>query len=178
MNNKRRKRDHLKLFEYLPNELIVEIFSYLNGVDAVFAFSQLNYCFQCLLLKYCRKFDFKSIRKRKLNYVLQHCDTKQWKSLRFSNDNNTPEQIEYFFRCYFHTKTFPQLESLSLLGMKIDNMLIHLASLRNLVSLTIKSVCGQKMSTVNLPQLKKLVVQSCRNTDWLKVILNMKLYFE
>jgi hypothetical protein len=178
MNNKRHKRDHLKLLEYLPDELIGKIFSYLNGVDAVFAFSQLNYRFQCLLVKYCRRFDFKSIRKRKLNFVFQHCDTNQWKSLRFSNDDNTPEQIEYFFKCYSHTKTFSQLESLSLLGMEIDNMLIHLPSLRNLVSLTMKSVCGQRMSTFDLPQLKKLVVQSCRNTDWLKVSLNMKLYFE
>jgi hypothetical protein len=38
-----------------------------------------------------------------------------------------------------------------------------------------KSVCGQRMSKFDLPQLKKLVVWSCRNTDWLKVI---KLYFE
>jgi len=112
MNNKRQKRDHLKLFKYLPHELIGKIFSYLNGVDAVFAFSQVNYRFQRLLLKYCQRFDFKSIRKRKLNYVFQHCDTNQWKSLRFSYDDNTPEQIEYFFEFYAHIKTFPQLESL------------------------------------------------------------------
>ncbi len=83
MNNKRQKWDHLRLFEYLPDELIGEIFSYLNRVDAVFAFSQLNNRFQCLLVKYCRRFDFKSIGKIILNYVLQHCDTKRWKSLRF-----------------------------------------------------------------------------------------------
>ena len=63
MNNKRQNENHLILFEHLPDDLFVEIFSYLNGVDAVFAFSQLNYRFQCLIIKYCRIFDFKSISK-------------------------------------------------------------------------------------------------------------------
>ncbi|CAF3179080.1 unnamed protein product [Rotaria sp. Silwood2] len=62
MEKKRRKR-HCSIFlEHLPNELFAQIFSYLNGVDAVFAFSQLNHRFQCLLSENCQFFDYKSIR--------------------------------------------------------------------------------------------------------------------
>ncbi len=72
IGKKRQKQNSLTLLEHLPNELFAQIFSYLNGVDAVFAFSQLNYRFQCLLFDYCQFFDL----------VFQQHDT--------------PKQIEYF----------------------------------------------------------------------------------
>lgn len=174
MQRKRQKRSHLVLFEYLPNELLGEIFSYLNGVDALFAFSQLNYRFQCLFNEYCRIFDFKSIRKRKFDCVFRNSDTKKWKSLKLSDDNDiTSGQIEHFSEFYAPTTLLPQLESLSILGTKIDDIypiLSHLPFLSNLVSLTLmKPVCGRRILGFNFPQLRKLVISTCRNIDWLKV---------
>jgi len=74
----------------------------------------------------------------KFNFIFKHYDTKQWKSLRISDDDDTSGQIEYFSQFYSRTKTFSQLKSLSILEMKIDNMsrlLFHFPFLRNLVSL-------------------------------------------
>lgn len=100
MGKKRQKQNLSTLLEYLPNELFAQIFSYLNGVDAVFAFSQLNDRFQCLILKYCPFFDFKSISKIEFDRVFQHDDTKQCKSLRISNDDHRPDHLEYFCQFY------------------------------------------------------------------------------
>ncbi|CAF1293938.1 unnamed protein product [Adineta steineri] len=48
------------------------------------------------------------------------------------------------------------------------NILSQLSFLSNLVSLTIKSICGQTMSQFNLPNLKKLVFSSCKNINWIQ----------
>ncbi len=61
MGKKRLKQTPLALLEHLPNEIFISIFSYLNDVDSIFAFSNLNNRFQCLLFEYCQFFDFKSI---------------------------------------------------------------------------------------------------------------------
>jgi hypothetical protein len=107
----------------------------------------------------CQIFDFKSIKKIS------------------DDDDDTSGQIEYFSQFYFRTKSFSQLKSLSILGIEIDNM-SKLLFLTNLVSLTMKSICGKRMSTFDLLQLKKkLVVNSCRNKNWLKVIINILYYF-
>ncbi len=58
MGKKRSKQTYLALLEHLPNETFIEIFSYLNGVDAIFAFSNLNNRFQCLLYEYCQALQF------------------------------------------------------------------------------------------------------------------------
>lgn len=46
------------LFEHLPNEIVISVYSYLSGVDAVRAFSNLNYRFASLSNQYCYSFDF------------------------------------------------------------------------------------------------------------------------
>jgi hypothetical protein len=171
--NNRRSR----LLERLPNELLVEIFSYLNGVDALFAFSQLNNRFQCLIIEYCQFFDFQSISKFKFDLVFKHHSTKRWKSLKISDDEHTPDHIEYFCQFYFLVNDFPQLQSLSILNINFEKkytILSQLQFLTNLVSLTIKSVCGQTMPQFELPNLKKLVFSSCSDNNWIKVKLKKK----
>jgi hypothetical protein len=90
---KRIKRDNT-LFEQLPNELFIEIFRYLNGVDIVYAFLQLNNRFQCLLNTYVTTFDFKYVSKAKFDFVTRQHDIHQWRSLRLSDDDETPGQIK------------------------------------------------------------------------------------
>ncbi len=53
-----------KLFERLPNEILIEIFAYLNGIDIINSFSKLNIRFEHLLNTWCRYFDLKSIGKK------------------------------------------------------------------------------------------------------------------
>jgi hypothetical protein len=168
MDDKLLKQNPSALFEYLPNELFGQIFSYLNGADAVFAFSRLNNRFQSLLVEFSQIFDFKSISKAKFDIVFRRHDTRQWKSLQLSNDDDTPGQVEYFLQTYFYVDHFFQLQSLSFVKMKAFNdytLLTCLPSLPNLISLKIASICGKKMSSFDLPKLKKLVFSSCTNIN-------------
>jgi hypothetical protein len=170
---RRQKPNYSKLFEQLPNEIFVEIFSYLNGVDAIFAFAKLNHRFQCLVFEYCQYFDFQFISKSQFDLVSQHQNTKQWKSLRISDDKHTPDFVEYFCQVYSLINDFPQLKSFAIVNLKSrQNYTIFslLPLLTNLVSLKIESVCGDKMSPFDLPNLKKLVFTSCSSIHWIKVI--------
>ncbi|CAF1534581.1 unnamed protein product, partial [Adineta steineri] len=169
MNNN--VRDGFSIIEDLPNELFVGIFSYLNGVDTVFAFLSLNNRFQKLLRKYCKIFDFKSSSKLQFDTIFDQYSTKRWKSLQLSNDDQTSGQIEYCFQRYPLSVYFTQLESLSLLKMKINNLpiLSELSFLTNLTSLKIGFICGEIISMYDLSdlkQLKRLVITSCFNTRW------------
>lgn len=120
MENELQIQNSSTFLECLPNKLFVKIFSYLNGIDTFFAFSNLNNRFQSILFKYCQSFDFKSISKTKFDFILQGHHFQQCKLLRLSNDEYTPGQIEYFFQSYSLTNLCPQLESLSLLKLKTN----------------------------------------------------------
>ncbi|CAF4372130.1 unnamed protein product, partial [Rotaria sordida] len=54
------QENKLSLIEDLFTELFVQISSYLNGIDALLAFSNPNYRFKTLIGKYCKVFNFKS----------------------------------------------------------------------------------------------------------------------
>ena len=156
------------LLEHLPNELLSEILSYLNGVDAFIAFSSLNNRFQDLLLQYSRLFNFKALSKTKFDRIFQRYDTRQWLSLQLFNDPNTPGQIEHFMEKYSSINRFSQLRSLSIFSMtSLDGCKFsQLPFVENLVSLKIGPICGTKISGLNLPNLKHLVLASCENIDW------------
>jgi hypothetical protein len=173
MEKRRQRSNRSKLFEQLPNEIIAEIFSYLNGFDVIFTFSKLNHHFQCLVFEYCQYFDFQFISKSQFDFVSQYHNTKQWKSLRISDDKHTPDFVEYFCQFYSLINDFPRLQSLSIVNMNIYNnytIFSQLPLLTNLVSLTIESVCGEKLSPFDLPNLKRLVLTSCADINWIKVI--------
>jgi hypothetical protein len=173
MEKRRQRSNRSILFEQLPNEIIAEIFSYLNGFDVIFTFSKLNHHFQCLVFEYCQYFDFQFISKTQFDLVYQYHNTKQWKSLRISDDKHTPDFVEYFCQFYSLINDFPRLQSLSIVNLNIYNnysIFSQLPCLTNLVSLTIESVCGDKMSPFDLPNLKRLVLTSCADINWIKVI--------
>ncbi len=173
MEKRRQRSNRSKLFEQLPNEIIAEIFSYLNGFDLIFSFSKLNHHFQCLVFEYCQYFDFQFISKSQFDLLYQKYNTKQWKSLRISDDKHTPDFVEYFCQFYSLINDFPRLQSLSIVNLNIYNnytIFSQLPLLTNLVSLTIGSVCGEKLSPFDLPNLKRLVLTSCADINWIKVI--------
>jgi hypothetical protein len=168
------------VLEDLPNELFCQIFFYLSGVDTVFAFSSLNTRFQCLIKEYCQGFDFQLINKTKFDLIFDQYDKQWWKSLRLSNED-TPGQIEYFFQSYSLIDEISQLKSLSLSKIESINksiLLSQISFLTNLVSLTLKPICGRILSNIDLPKLKRLVVTSCKNTEWIRVrTSNVKFIF-
>ena len=168
---KRIKRVPLSL-EQLPNELLVDIFGYLTSVDAVYAFCQLNHRFQSLLLNYVKDFDFQSVNKSQFDYVTRHHDIHSWRSLRLSNDELTPGQIQYFCQRYSQLKYLSQLQTLSLLNTDLKlskEMFSQLTSFDQLVSLTIGTVCGRDMPLLRLPSLRRLTVIGCNDMSWLSV---------
>ncbi|CAF1384626.1 unnamed protein product [Adineta steineri] len=167
--SKRFKPDYTCL-ERLPNELFVEIFGYLTGVDATYAFSQLNYRFQQLLLTYVNTFDFQSVSKLKFDYVTKHHDIQQWQSLRLSNNDQTPGQIRLFSQLYSPLQYLSQLQVLSLINIEsklIEEYFSPLVSYDQLISLTIGNICGENMQSLELPSLKRLVINACKHTDWI-----------
>ncbi|CAF4071248.1 unnamed protein product [Adineta steineri] len=89
--------------ELLPNEILLDIFQYLHGVDLLRAFYDLNYRFNFLLHNqyrpYCFNFDFLS--KRTFDMICQQHLTfiaDRTTTLTLSNGENTPEQIHLFFK--------------------------------------------------------------------------------
>jgi hypothetical protein len=169
MGKKQSKRICSVLFD-LPNEVFIEIFSYLNGVDAVFAFGNVNRRFQCLLLESCQYFNLKSISKMKFDFICEEYRIERCKSLRLCNNEYSRGQIGQFFRCYRLMEFCCELECLSLL--KIESccpIFDQFPFLINLHSLTIKSICGRTMRKFSLPKLRRLVLRSCRNTQWIEV---------
>jgi hypothetical protein len=172
MTVRKRFKRETTLFEWLPNELFVEIFSYLSDVDTVCAFSRLNQRFRCLTLNYCDTFDFKSVSKAKFNYVLQQHDIHHWRSLRLSDDDKTPGQITHFCQLYPFAEHISELEVLSINNMKSTTALIilpQLQSFTHLVSLSIGYVCGKAIPLLEMPTLKRLVISSCMDSNWMKV---------
>ncbi len=151
----------------------MEIFSYLNGVDAIFALTKLNHHFKCLAFDYCQSFDFQSISKSQFDFIYQHQNTKQWKSLTISDDKHTPDFVEYFSQVYSLMNDFSQLQLLAIINlnsMRNYTVFSEIPLLKNLLSLKIGSVCGENMSPFDLPKLKRLVFISCANINWIKVI--------
>ncbi|CAF5029137.1 unnamed protein product [Rotaria sp. Silwood1] len=155
----------------LPNELFLEVFEYLNGVDIIYAFSQLNNRFQHLLINYVHTFDFTSITKAKFDYVTQHHDIHRWKSLRLSEDEQTPGQIRLFAQLFPFSQYISQLQSLSIINMKpsfAKTILSQFISFDHLISLTITTICGENIQPFKLPSLKQLVFTGCKHNNWIK----------
>lgn len=172
MTSKKRHRYDGKSIELLPNELFLEIFSYLRNADVICAFARLNQRFQYLARNSYDKLDLKCVSKTKFDYVthsrqIQHC-----RSLRLSDDDQTPGQINYFFRSFPMAKHLSQLESLTMINMRPQTALMifpELTSFTQLVSLSIGSICGKLLPVLEFPSLRHLVIDSCMHTQWMKV---------
>lgn len=171
----KRQRDDESFIEHLPNELFLEIFSYLRPVDVIWTFARLNQRFHYLAWNSSDKFDFKSVSKTKFDYVTRTYPKQYCRSLRLSDDDQTPGQISYFFQSSPMAQSLSQLESLTIINMQSQTALMiipKLSSFTQLVSLNIGSICGQRLPALRIPSLKYLVIDSCMHTQWMKVIMN------
>lgn len=169
--SKRFKRERTVL-ECLPNELFLEIFHYLSGVDAVCAFGHLNRRFRSFARSYCDSFDFESISKGKMNYVIRWHDVHRWRSLRLSDSYQTYGQVSYFSELFSWPKHFSGLQHLSIVHMKPQFSEVRFSefnALVHLVSLSLGSVCGKNLPVLELPALKYLQIQSCLHCHWMQV---------
>lgn len=105
--------------ESLANELLLDIFRYLNTVDLVHSFHRLNHYFDQLLSLHFQiyPFDLRSISKKNFDSLcLHHLPflTDQLTSIHLSNEEETPNQPQLFLSSVFHFHRFLHLQSLSL----------------------------------------------------------------
>ena len=179
MAGKQQNRNDAMLFERMPNEIFIEVLSYMTCINAVIAFSTLNSRFQSLLIEFCHRFNFTSVSKKNFDIVFQNQDTNRWRSLKLHDGDYTPGQVNYFFETHSLIDKFCQLRNLSIMKLKPNHpypLFTQLPSLSNLVSLEIEPLCGHNILEVELPNLKKLTFSSCPNTSWLKVRKQIKLF--
>ncbi|CAF0944783.1 unnamed protein product [Adineta steineri] len=151
--SKRFKRDSTT-FEYLPSEICIEIFNYLNGVDT--------------------KFDF---------VIHHHHNKQQWRSLCLSNNDDTPGQIKLFCQLFPSTEDIDQfqsltkLQSLTILNAQdkdTEKFVLQIPSFNNLVSLSIENVCGFNIQSIKLTTLQRLTLTSCKHTSWIMNCSSLK----
>ncbi|CAF0847749.1 unnamed protein product [Adineta steineri] len=106
-------------FELLANELILDIFEYLNSTQLLRAYHGLNIRLNNLLYLHFQNYslDFRSVIKKDFNDICQNILpllTHQITSIHLSNDDDTPDQPNLFLSFGFHFRQFSNLQSLSL----------------------------------------------------------------
>ncbi|CAF1129357.1 unnamed protein product [Rotaria sordida] len=130
----RRTKPIISKFEFLPNELILNLFEYLYCDDIIYAFNNLNYCFQLLLHSYeyyHLNFDH-IIMKSKFNLIenlplnIQHV-----KSLTLSNNVYSCTNIEQCLLKYPIELFYIRLQSLSFIPRDTDQLLYLILLLPN-----------------------------------------------
>ncbi len=114
--------------ELLANEILLDLFEYLNTSDLFHAFYNLNYRFKQLLRTHIRFYslDFRSISKDCFDIICEQylpSTIDQITSLYLSDDDETPGQPKLFLSHYFTLNQFQQLQSLSLCAIYSWNML-------------------------------------------------------
>ncbi|CAM4851379.1 unnamed protein product [Rotaria magnacalcarata] len=128
--------------ESLCHELLLDVYLFLSTVHLFRAFRGLDARFNTLIFNHVRTyghFDFRSASKQDCDIIYQqHLPTiiDQIISLRLSNDDATPQQIERFLSRGFTFCHFIQLQSLSLFSMYSPEIMMQMIDdLRHLPNL-------------------------------------------
>ena len=134
------------IFELLPNEIILDLFEYLSFIQLFHGFFGLNTRFNELLCRQVQKFylDLRLMSKTNFhrifdNYLPSIID--RIISLRLSNDDETPRQIELFLSQDYQLRQFIHLQFISLSHLQyqqtLDRIMIECSYLPSLTHLTI-----------------------------------------
>ncbi|CAF0810854.1 unnamed protein product [Adineta steineri] len=117
--------------ELLPNEILLDIFEYFNGIDLLRAFYGLNNRFNMVLhgrFSNC-SIDFHSISKYDFDTICQsHFPTmsKYISTLHLFDNEETPKQIKLFLSSISSFNQFIQLKYLSLSNIRSYSILIRI----------------------------------------------------
>lgn len=114
--------------ELLPNEILLEIFNFFNGIDLLRMFYGLNYRLNLLLHEQFQdcSFNFQSISKRDFDIICQrHLPSMADYiiNLHLSDDEETPAQIKLF---HLYNPSLDQLQSLSLSNLRSYETLMQI----------------------------------------------------
>ncbi|CAF0892252.1 unnamed protein product [Adineta ricciae] len=124
------------LLDQFPVEIIFNVFSYLSASDILRSFHDFSrYLRQCIRSYDQFKVNFKSIFKRDFDFIWRVLRPDQILTLTFSDDEETPGQIDYFFTLFpAFDQTFTRLEHLQLHN---PDKLPHWSQLKCLHTLTV-----------------------------------------
>ena len=128
--------------ESLPNEILLDVFSYFNGTDLLRAFYGLNIRLNLLLSKqfYSYSFQFNYVSKRHFDQICQQhlpLIANRVVNLQLSNSRETPEQMNLFFTYIPSLKSFIYLQSLTIFNLQSYQILVKLLDeCRHLSNLT------------------------------------------
>jgi hypothetical protein len=116
--------------ESLPNEVLLDLFGYLNGINLLRAFYDLNSRFSLLLHKQFRGYDFPfpSISKGDFDMICQrHLPfiADRVVTLNLGHFQDTPGQINLFFSYMPSIAQFTHLRSLTLSNLRSYQILIN-----------------------------------------------------
>ncbi|CAF1660516.1 unnamed protein product, partial [Adineta ricciae] len=163
--------------ELLSNELLIEFFEYLSTGEIFHAFHGLNYRFNSVLANHFRMhgFDLRCISRSDFDAIgrIYFSSTpQQITSICFSNNEQTPAQINRFFNQGFEFSKFTYLKSLSIYylspGPLAHRIIGELGNLPNFSRLVYKPVyrstnsfCAHRFinSIWHLPNLKYCCLQ-------------------
>ena len=132
--------------ESLANELLLDLFDYLNTKHLFHAFYHLNHRFKELIFIHYQlrgHLDFQSISQTTFHVICQEYlphHLTSTRSIHLSDDDETSEQIHLFFHHYFQLSDFKYLKCLSLNDLSSEPMmtqividlpeLVHLSQLK------------------------------------------------
>jgi len=161
-------------FEILPDELLLIICSYLNGIDVLRAFYDLNTRLNSTINYYAKQMNLSRIRYSQFN---QYCNMLiqtnlglQLKSLSLSNNRMTSNRIMLFTEQVWPlNEKLPNLECLALSEIDYDELNMFLTNLMSFEKLTELSItydgsfCDKPVSEIfrnlikNVPSLRKII---------------------
>lgn len=135
--------------EFLPNEVLLVIFDYINSIELLSLFSNLNTRFNDLLSHRWRKYrlNFRSINKNDVDLICRRALPNiidRIITLDLSDDDDTPYLIEQFFSYRFSLRQMTHLVRLSLYQLRssyiLNDILSQLARLRHLTYFKIDQI--------------------------------------
>ena len=135
--------------EFLPNEIILVIFGYINDIELLGLFSNLNARFNDVLSHRWKNYrlNFQSMNKKDVDLICRRSLPNiidQIVALHLSDDDDTPYQIEQFFSYRFSLRQMTHLVRLSLYQLRssyvLNDILSQLSRLRHLISLKIDQI--------------------------------------
>jgi hypothetical protein len=155
----------------LPDEMILQVCSYLRGVDVLYAFFNLNARLNVTISGYCAYVNLMAVSHQQFDYVVSCILPKIGVSVRFFVIHGSWETIMSFeaFAVLFTSQTsltFPLLQRLTLRWFTAERLLSFIDNLQNLSRLIELDIRGLKGITQDI-LLKKVLTA---NSDRLEIV--------
>lgn len=158
--------------DFLPVELLHNLFSYFLAHEILFSFSDISDYVTAVLLDYpSYRWNFQAIKKLDFDQVCHRIRPDQVISLILSDDNDTPGLSEIFLS-RFNIEQFVRLRSLRLIEIEVESLksiFPHLYQLTQLHALSFNSETVRRRYPIRnndysteSTQLKSLLVQTYR----------------